>query len=448
MGRWYLGRMSKDENRPMSSGPVRVGLLGCGIVGGSTARILQQHSGDLEARAGVAIELARVAVRSVSKQREVELPAELWTTDAWAVVRDPQIDVIVEVIGGIEPARELITEALRSGKHVVTANKELISTLGDELMREAEKAGVDLLFEASVAGGIPIIRPMKESLAGDRVQRVMGIVNGTTNFILTRMSETGESFSEALAEAERLGYAELDPTADIEGFDAASKLAILASLAFNARVVAGDVLREGIVGITARDIAAAHELGYEVKLVAVAELDEGRISARVHPTMLPRTHPLASVRDVFNAVFVEAEEVGELMFLGRGAGGAPTASAVVGDIVEIARNMTGGAHAVGPRWYDERIEMAPQDDVRTRYYVVLSVLDQPGVLSSVAGVFAKHEVSIASVRQEGVGEEASLMLITHSASEGRHRATFRELGGLDAVRAIDATMRVIGTREG
>jgi homoserine dehydrogenase len=289
---------------------------------------------------------------------------------------------------------------------------------------------------------------MKESLAGDRVRRVMGIVNGTTNFILTRMSETGESFPEALAEAERLGYTELDPSADIEGFDAAAKLAILASLAFNARVVAGDVVREGIARVTAEDITAAHELGYEVKLLAVAETDEGQISARVHPAMLPKTHPLAAVRDVFNAVFVEAEEVGELMFLGRGAGGAPTASAVVSDIVEIARNVKSGGRTPGFTYSHSEARIRPPEEARVRYYIVLSVMDQPGVLSGVAGVFARHDISIASVRQEGTGDSASLVLITHSATEGSHLATLEELQRLDAVKSIDSKMRVEGTAEG
>jgi homoserine dehydrogenase len=427
---------------------VRIGLLGCGIVGGATARILQDHSEELLERAGVHIELARVAVRSLSKPRAVELRPEMWTTDPWEVVRDDGVQIVVEAIGGIEPARDLILEAIARGKHVVTANKELLSTLGEEIMGAAEKAEVDLLFEASVAGGIPIIRPLKESLAGDRVTRVMGIVNGTTNFILTRMSETGESFAESLAEAERLGYSELDPTADIEGFDASQKLAILASIAFNARVVAGDVQREGITKVTPRDISSAHDLGYEIKLVAVAEVDRGEISARVHPAMIPKTHPLASVRDVFNAVFIEGEEVGELMFLGRGAGGPPTGSAVVGDIVEIARNISTGGRSIGCTCYHDRARIRAQDDARVRYYVVLSVIDQPGVLSAVAGVFAQHDVSIASVRQEGFGDEATLILVTHTSTEGRHRATFQDLEHLDVVRSVDSTMRVVGTSEG
>jgi homoserine dehydrogenase len=426
---------------------VRVGLLGCGIVGGATARVLTERASTLRERAGVKIELTKVAVRDLSKTRPVQLPDEAWTADAWSVVKDPEIDIVVETIGGIDPARDLIIEAARAGKHIVTANKELLSTLGEEVMGAAERAGVDLLFEGSVAGGIPIIRPMKESLSGDRVTRVMGIVNGTTNFILTRMSETGETFEDALREAERLGYTELDPSADIEGHDAAAKLAILASLAFNARVVASDVEIEGISKVTPEDVAAAHQLGYEIKLLAVAEESEGQISARVHPAMLPDIHPLAAVRDVFNAVFVEGVEAGELMFFGRGAGGGPTASAVVGDVVEIARNLSTGGRSTGCTCYHDRAKMRPPHEARVRYYVVLSVADQPGVLATVAGVFAAHEISIASVRQEGIREEASLTLITHAGTEGSHDETFAELDTLDVVRSIDSRLRVAGTAE-
>jgi homoserine dehydrogenase len=426
---------------------VRIGMLGCGIVGGATVRLLQEQRAEFETRAGAAIEVARVAIRSASKPRPVDLSPTVWTTDPWSIVSDPSIDVVVELMGGVEPARDLIMQATKNGKHVVTANKELLATVGADVMGSAEAANVELLFEASVAGGIPIIRPMKESLAGDRVQRVMGIVNGTTNFILTRMSEAGIDFGEALSEAARLGYTELDPSADIEGFDAAAKLAILASIAFNARVVEGDVEREGIARVTSRDIEAAHNLGYEVKLLAVAELDEGEVAARVHPAMLPKTHPLASVRDVFNAIFVEAEEAGELMFLGRGAGGAPTASAVVGDIIEITRNLINGARGPGCTCYHNRASIRAPDEIHVRYYVVLSVLDQPGVLSAVAGVFADHGISIASVRQEGFGQEAQLTLITHTATEGQHAATFAALGALSSVKAIDSSMRVLGTPE-
>ncbi len=417
-------------------------------MGSGTARILLNNPDELAMRAGAPIELAKVAVRTLSKPREVELPPGVLTVDPWEVVSDPSIDIVVEVIGGVDPARELIHEAMKTGKQVVTANKELISTQGQDVLGAAERHGVDLLFEGAVAGGIPIIRPMKESLAGDKVLRVMGIVNGTTNFILTRMSETGESFTEALGEAERLGYTELDPTADIEGYDAAAKLSILASLAFNARVIASDVHREGISRVTPQDIAAAHELGYEVKLLAVAETSEGQISARVHTAMIPRTHPLASVRDVFNAVFVEALEAGELMFFGRGAGGGPTASAVVGDIVEIVRNIVTGGRSPGCTCYYDNARIRPQDEVLVRYYIVLSVVDQPGVLAEVAGVFARNNVSIASVRQEGRGDEATLVLITHTGTEGQHQSTFKELQGLATVDRIDSVMRVEGASEG
>lgn len=426
---------------------IRIGMLGCGIVGGAAAQILAGHADELRRRCGVPLEIARIAVRSTSKTRPVDLGPDAWTTDPWEVVNDPTIDVVVEAIGGIEPARDLILAALKSGKHVVTANKELISSLGRELFEAAEGSNVDLLFEAAVAGGIPIIRPLKESLAGDRVKRVMGIVNGTTNFILTRMSDTGASFAEALSEAEAHGYAELDPTADIEGFDAAAKLSILASIAFNARVVAGDVYREGISRVSPSDIAAAHDLGYEVKLLAVAEINDGQVSARVYPSMVPLTHPLASVRDVFNAVFIEGEQAGELMFFGRGAGGGPTGSAVVGDIVEIARNEVNGARGIGCTCYHDRALIRSQDETRVRYYVVLDVRDQPGVLAAVAGVFAIHGVSIASVRQVNAGTEATLALITHTGTEGAHQATFRDLQALDSVHGITSKLRVEGTGE-
>jgi homoserine dehydrogenase len=425
---------------------VRVGLLGCGIVGGATARILMDRGDDISRRAGVRVELARVAVKNLSKTRDIGVPVECMTGDALSVVEDPGVDMIVETIGGIEPSRDLILAAFSAGKPVVTANKELLSTRGQEVMDAADDAGVDFLFEASVGGGIPIIRPLKESLAGERVRRVMGIVNGTTNFILTRMSETGCSFEEALGEAERLGYTELDPTADIEGFDAAAKLAILSSIAFNARVVANDVGREGISAVSDRDIAAAHELGYEIKLLGVAEIEDGAVTAGVYPAMLPQTHPLASVRDVFNAVFVEGEHSGELMFYGRGAGGGPSGSAVVGDIVQVARNLVTGGRSVGCTCFGPA-KLRPHGEVPVRYYIVLSVADRPGVLAEVAGVFARHEISIASVRQEGFGDRATLVAITHTATEGQHRSTFAELADLGAVKSVDSTLRVEGTDE-
>ena len=429
------------------SDTVKVGFLGCGVVGAAAARILFHSRADLEARAGRPIELSKVAVQTLSKDRGIDLDRDVLTTDPWEVVSDPEIDIVVEVIGGVDPARDLVLGAFKAGKHVVTANKELIATHGQEIFDAASSAGTDILFEGAVAGGIPIIRPMKESLAGDDVRRVMGIVNGTTNFILTRMSETGESFTEALAEAGRLGYTELDPSADIEGHDAASKIAILASLAFNARVVAADVHREGISRVTPGDIAAAQDLGYVIKLLAVAEKQDGLISARVHTAMVPQTHPLAAVRDVFNAVFVEAEHAGDLMFFGRGAGGGPTGSAIVGDIVEIARNIVTGGRSPGCTCYHDSARIRPWDEVPVRYYVVLKVFDRPGVLSEVAGAFAHFGVSIASVRQEGFGDEATLVLITHTATEGNHQATFRTLAELDVVERIESTIRVEGASE-
>lgn len=430
----------------MNERRVRVGFLGCGVVGAAAAEILISSRDELAARSGAAIDIARIAVQTLSKDRGVSVGSGVFTTDPWEVVASPEVDVVVEVMGGLDPARDLVLASFKAGKHVVTANKELIATYGQEILEAAATAGVDVLFEGAVAGGIPIIRPMKESLAGDRVHRVMGIVNGTTNFILTRMSETGVSFTEALAEAARLGYTELDPSADIDGYDAASKIAILASLAFNARVVGSDVHREGISRITPSDITAAHELGYEVKLLAVAEREDGQISARVHTAMVPKNHPLAAVRDVYNAVFIEAERAGELMFFGRGAGGSPTASAVVGDIIELARNIVSGGRSPGCTCYEDA-RMRPWDDVPVRYYVVLKVSDRPGVLSEVAGVFARHGVSIASVRQEGFGTEATLVLITHTATEGSHQATLRDLNDLDAVDGIESTIRVEGTSE-
>ena len=430
---------------------IRVGLLGCGVVGGATLRILHEHADELAFRAGAHIEVVKVAVRDTAKRRDVPLAEGVLTTDPHEVTTDPSIHIVVEAMGGLDPATDLILEAIASGKHVVTANKELLSTVGGEVLSAAGASGVDILFEAAVGGGIPIIRPLRESLAGDRVRRVMGIVNGTTNFILTRMSELGESFEEALAEADRLGYTEADPSADVEGYDAAAKLAILATLAFGSTVLAVDIHREGITRVTPSDISAAHELGYEIKLVAVAERSEGaeglEVGVRVHPAMVPKEHPLASVRDSFNAVFVEGENVGELMFLGRGAGGAPTASAVASDVVEIARNIVSGGRSPTSAGYARRADVRPPAESPVRYYMVLSVMDQPGVLAAVASTFARHDISISSVRQEGSGDQATLVLITHLASEGDHLATFEDLQSLDAVKEIASRMRVEGTSE-
>jgi len=426
----------------MDSTPLRVGLLGCGHVGGALAALLMGDHDRISARTGLSLELAAVAVRSPSRQRDVTVAESLFTTDAHAVAVDPSIDIVVEVIGGIEPARTLILAALKSGKPVITANKELLANCGAELWEAAATAGVDLLFEAAVAGGIPLIRPLRESLAGERIRRVMGIVNGTTNFILSRMSEAGATYHDALAEAQSLGYAERDPTADVEGFDAAAKAAILANVAFGARVVAGDVYRQGISDVTVMDIAMARRLGFVIKLLAIVEEDADGIAVRVHPAMLPVTHPLASVRDSFNAVFVEGDAVGQLMFLGRGAGGMPTASAVLGDLLDAAHNRTAGGpgRTVTLRSTPQR----PIDDLTSAYYLTLQVADRPGVLHAVAGILGDHRVSVRSMEQESSSDDgARLMFITHPAVERDVQGCLHELRRLDVVYAIGGLIRVV-----
>jgi homoserine dehydrogenase len=426
--------------------PVRVGLLGCGNVGAAIVRLVDEHADVLTARAGVDIEIGLVAVRDVAKQRDLKLAPEAFTADADAVVRDPAIDVVVEVMGGVDPARALITEALRAGKPVITANKELIARHGPELFTVAAESGVDLLFEASVAGGIPLMRPLRESLAGDRIRRVMGIVNGTTNFILTRMAEEGSSFDDALAEAQRLGFAESDATADVDGFDAAAKAAIIATIAFGARVDADDVYTEGIRGITADDIESAATLGYVVKLLAVAEESEGGISVRVHPAMVPVHHPLASVRGSFNAVFIEGEAVGELMLSGRGAGGGPTASAVLGDLVDAVKNLVGGGKGATIGELVER-PIRPIDEAESPFYVLMEVADEPGVLAAIAGEFGRHDVSIKSMEQRGLRDDARLVFITHRAREADLRSTLDALRSVVTVRRVGSVLRVMGEED-
>ena len=434
---------------PGRTGAVRVALLGCGSVGSQVVRLLREQATDLEARVGAPVELVGVAVRRLDAKREVDVPADLLTTDAEGLVASG-VDVVVEVIGGIEPARTLILSALENGASVVTANKALLADDGATLFDAAEKAGRDLYFEASVAGAIPILRPLRESLAGDRVRRVLGIVNGTTNFILDRMDSSGAGFSEALEEAQALGYAEADPTADVEGFDAAAKAAILASLAFHTRVVASDVHREGIADVTAADVASAQEMGSVVKLLAICDLSDGpdgpAVSARVHPAMIPRTHPLASVREAFNAVFVETEAAGQLMFYGPGAGGSPTASAVLGDLVTVARNRLQDVRGVGESAYAE-LEVLPMGNTSTRYHVAIDVDDRAGVLAAVAQAFAEHDVSIQTVRQEGRGDDAQLVVVSHRASDAALSATVETLRGMPEVRDISSVMRVEGDTE-
>jgi homoserine dehydrogenase len=424
--------------------PVRVGVLGGGNVGGPLIELIARQSAEILHRTGLRLEVTRVAVRDVAKERTVPLPPELLTTDARSIVDDADIDLVVEVIGGIEPARELILAALKAGKPVITGNKELLATAGAELFQAAESAGVDLLFEAAVAGGIPIIRPLRESLVGERITRVMGIVNGTTNYILTRMTEAGATYADALAEAQALGYAEADPTADVEGYDAGAKVAIIASIAFGASVTAADVHHEGISGLTGSDIDFARRMGFVIKLLAVAEqTDDGQIGVRVHPAMVPVDHPLASVRESFNAVFIEGAAVGDLMFYGRGAGGSPTASAILGDLIDAAVNRHKGSHASIGQLSTARIR--PIDEIESAYYLNVEVLDRPGVLAQVAGVFGDHAVSIRSMEQEGLGDEARLIFITHTAREADVQATLRDLRQLEAVDRIGSVLRVVAT---
>ncbi len=423
---------------------IRVGLLGCGNVGSAFVGLVRDQAKEVEARTGLDLQVTRVAVRNLSRDRDVELPPDVLTHDSHGVVSDPDVDLVVEVIGGIEPARELITEALKAGKPVITANKELLANFGVELFGVADDLGVDLLFEAAVAGGIPLVRSLRESLRGEPIRRVLGIVNGTTNYILTKMAEQGADYGEALAEAQRLGFAERDPTADVEGFDAGAKAAIIASIAFGARVVAGDVYHEGISHISKADIDVAHRLGYVVKLLAIAELDagSGEVAVRVHPAMVPIHHPLASVRESFNAVFVEGGAVGSLMFYGRGAGGLPTASAVLGDVIDAAVNLTKGTHGTLGSFAKARIR--PIDETFAEYLLGLEVVDRPGVLHAVTGVFADHGVSIRAAEQEGIGEDARLVFLTHEAKESAVQATVHGLRELDVVKHVGGLLRVIG----
>ena len=426
----------------VNGSPVKIGLLGCGNVGAALVGLIDEQADAIAARSGVRLEVARIAVRSTTKERPVELEPGILTTDAESIVSDPDIDVIVELIGGIEPARTLIRTALAAGKPVVTGNKELLANVGAELHEAAASASVDLLFEAAVAGGIPLIRPLRESLVGERLLRIMGIVNGTTNFILTRMTERGSSFQEALAEAQTLGYAERDPTADVEGYDAAAKAAIIASVAFGVRVVAGDVYREGIASITAADIAFAGRLGYVVKLLVIVESLDSEVAVRVHPAMVPVQHPLATVRESFNAVFIEGDAVGELMLYGRGAGGRPSASAVLGDLIDAASSLGRGTRAAPREVAKARIR--PIDELSSQYYLNLEVADRPGVLAAVAGVFGDHDVSIKAAEQEGLGDEARLIFITHTARERDMQATLHGLHALDVVDRVGTLLRVIG----
>jgi len=439
------------ERTDLSETPLRVALLGCGTVGSEVARLVSTQQADLAARIGRPLEIAGIAVRRPQRVRELPgVDPSLITGDAEALVRRDDIDVVVEVIGGVEPARSLILAAMEHGASVVTANKALLAEDGPTLFSAAEQHGVDLYFEAAVAGAIPIIRPLRESLVGDEITTVIGIVNGTTNFILDKMHTQGSGFAETLAEAQELGYAEADPTADVEGFDAAAKAAILSSLAFHSRVRAVDVHREGITEVTGADIASAREMGCVVKLLAICRLteeDPPRVSARVHPAMIPLSHPLASVGGAYNAVFVESRSAGRLMFYGPGAGGAPTASAVLGDLVTVARNRIRGAAGPGESNYASR-GIAGIGDVVTRYHICLEVTDAPGVLATISQCFADHHVSLQTVRQQSRDETgtsaAQLVLVTHEATDADLAATVEALRDLPEVAEVSSVMRVEG----
>lgn len=423
--------------------PIRIGLLGAGSVGSQVARLLLENQAELAKRVGAELKLTGIAVRNLNSKRAAELPAELLTTDAESVILGS--DIVIELVGGIEPAKTWVMQALNAGADVVTANKALIAAHGPELFELADQLGAQLYFEAAVAGAIPIIRPLRESLAGDRIERVMGIVNGTTNFILDRMESTGADFDEALAEATALGYAEADPTADIEGFDAASKAAILASLAFHSEVPVEKVHREGITSVTAMQIETARQAGYAVKLLAICErVADGGLVARVHPTLIPLEHPLAAVRGAYNAVFVEAQSAGRLMFYGAGAGGPETASAVLGDLVSAAKRHLAG----GPGLADSthaNLEALPVQFVNTRFQITLEVSDKAGVLAKIASIFADHGVSVETVQQSAASNNAALLTImTHMASERDLEAVVVALKADDSVVSVASVIRVEG----
>ena len=420
---------------------IRLGVLGHGTVGAAFVDLVTRQSATIASRSGVQIEVARVAVRNVANHKDSAI-AELLTTDADFVVNDPTIDVVVEVMGGIDDARRLIHKALSNGKPVITANKALLATHGAELFDAADRFGIDLLFEAAVCGGIPLIRPLRESLRGEPINRVLGIVNGTTNYILTKMTEESMTYVDALTGAQRLGYAEADPTADVQGHDAAAKLAIIASIAFGQKVVASDVYCQGITEITPADISIANRLGFAVKLLAVADVDDaGSVLVRVHPAMVPHHHPLASVRDAFNAVVVDGHASGSLMFYGRGAGGDPTASAVLGDVIDASMNLNKGAHA--------SLGVLGESNLRSmssligEYLLPLEVTDRPGVLHAVTGIFARHGVSIRAAEQDGLGNGARLVFLTHDANEAAVQACIDELRKLDVVMHVGGLLRVI-----
>ncbi len=418
-----------------------IGLLGCGTVGGALVDLLDARRATITARTGVELRIGAIAVRDTAKHQDRLADPSLLTTDSAAVVADPEVDIVIELIGGTDPALMLVRTALENGKPVITGNKELLAAHGPELYAVAAEHGVDLLFEAAVAGGIPLIRPLRESLVGEDISRVMGIINGTTNYILTKMTQEGADYAGALADAQALGYAEADPTADVEGYDAGAKAAIIASIVFGVDVRSSDVQHEGLSSITAADIDTAKRLGYVIKALAVIERADGEVAVRVHPAMVSTGHPLANVNDSFNAVFVEGATVGDLMFYGRGAGGGPTASAVLGDLIDAAVNVANGAAA--RLSITEKARLRSVDELSSQYYMTMVVSDEPGVLAQVATVFGIHGVSIQVMEQSGTGGDAELCLILHETTEAALHATLDELNGLDVVRGIGSVIRLV-----
>jgi len=421
---------------------VHVGLLGMGTVGTGVVKILKNNAHDISQKVGMSVKIKKIMVRQLGKHRSADTDAE-FTTHIDDIINDKEIDIVVELMGGMEPAKEYILRALRAGKHVITANKDVVAKFGHEILEVAEENKVDFLFEASVAGGIPIIRPLKQCLAANKISEVMGIINGTTNYMLTKMTNEGLDFDDVLAEAQAKGYAESDPTADVGGFDAARKIAILASIAFSSRVSIDDVYVEGITSISKEDIGYAKEFGYVIKLLAIAKDDERGIDVRVHPAFIPASHPLASVHDVFNAIYIKGDAVGETMFYGRGAGEMPTASAAVADIMDVARNIKHNANSrILCTCFDHKT-FCPVEKTESPYYIRLIVEDKPGVLAAIAGAFSAQEVSLHSVIQKRkVNNCSELVLITNRVLDASLRLALKAVAGLSVVNTVSSVIRV------
>jgi homoserine dehydrogenase len=420
---------------------VKVGVIGFGVVGTGTIKILLNQRELIKKRTGIDIILKKVADKDIERPREINLPKEILTTDAWEIIKDPEIDIVVELVGGTTIAKEFIIEALKNGKHVVTANKALLAEQGNEIFEEALQRGLKIGFEASVGGGIPIIKVMKEGLVANKILAIYGIINGTTNFILTKMTNEGIDFQDALSEAQRLGYAEADPTLDIEGIDSAHKITILASLAYGIPLSFNKVYCEGITKITAQDIAFAREFGYKIKLLAITKILDGEIELRVHPTMVPEDYLISKVDGVFNAIYVEGDSVGETLYYGRGAGSMPTGSSVVADIVDIAK----GVNTMPPD-FSEKLYIKPIEEIESMYYFRFTALDRPGVLSKISGVFGEHNISIASVIQKGRSKAGAvpLVILTHKAKEKDVLEALEKIDKLPVVAAKSVFIRVEG----